>query len=46
MLNVGDTGPNNTIATISISFSMVIGALINAHLFGLMVAYIQTFSIR
>ena len=46
MLNVGDSGPNTTAAIIFISFSMVIGALINAHLFGLMVAYIQTFSIR
>ena len=46
MLNVGDSGPNNPSATIFVSISMILGALINAHLFGLMVAYIQAFSIR
>lgn len=46
MLNVGETGPPSSLALLYSGASMVIGALVNAHLFGLMIAYIQYFSFR
>ena len=46
MLNGGDTGPEHSLTLIYSGASMVIGALVNAHLFGLMITYIQYFSLR
>ena len=46
MLNVGETGPRSVSTLLAAGAAMVMGALVNAHLFGLMIAYVQAFSRR